>query len=278
MKLLNAIAAASAAEASFLGAALGLASVMGERNPWLDVLAQLAPVWLALAIVGGLLALVSIEAGVGKAVVLALAAAGLIANGALVGPDLIQATRLALSHPAPVAQPLTVVTFNAWTDNLDPVGSVQGLIASGADVIALQETGGLNDEARKALRAAYPYWTSCRPRGCDLLLLSKRPWLDGGSVEAPDSEGGFIFAWGQTLAPDGRPFTLATTHYRWPFPPWPQSAQRAALVKAVADLDRPDLIVTGDFNLTPWSAALRRQDRSLAPLSRRTPSSPGRPT
>src|SRR3546814_1418660 len=40
--------------------------------------------------------------------------------------------------------------------------------------------------------------------------------------------------------------------------------------RALARIDRDALIVAGDMNLTPWAAAMREQDRALAPLSRMT--------
>ena len=46
--------------------------------------------------------------------------------------------------------------------------------------------------------------------------------------------------------------------------------ERGALALAVADLDARHLILAGDFNTTPWSQGMRRQDAMLAPLRRRT--------
>ena len=43
----------------------------------------------------------------------------------------------------------------------------------------------------------------------------------------------------------------------------------ARLAEAVAPFDRASLIVAGDMNSTPWSYALRRQDKTLG-LIRRT--------
>jgi vancomycin resistance protein VanJ len=137
-----------------------------------------------------------------------------------------------------------------------------------ADVVALQETAGLGPPERERLRAAYPYWATCHP-GCDLILMSKTPWTDIGSQQQMVPGGYFAVVWATATAPDGRPFTLATTHYAWPFPPAPQAAQRTALAKAIGALPADHLILT-DFNLTPWSSALRTQDTALAPLQRRT--------
>lgn len=269
MKLFEAIVAATAAEASLLGACLGLASVGGAWNGWLDVLAHLAPLWFVLSLVGGLLALPVIDPGPAKMVVLVLAAVGMISSGGLIAPELGRAFAPTAGQGRGGGAPLKVLTFNTWSKNIDPRGSAEAVIASGADVVAIQETAGLGDLDRRRLRGAYPYWETCRP-ACDLILMSKTPWTATGSRQGQVPRGYFTVAWATTTAPDGRPFTLATTHYAWPFPPKRQAAQRAALAETIAGLDKTDLVVTGDFNLTPWSAALRAQDHTLAPLRRLT--------
>ncbi|MBV8593019.1 MAG: endonuclease/exonuclease/phosphatase family protein, partial [Caulobacteraceae bacterium] len=48
-----------------------------------------------------------------------------------------------------------------------------------------------------------------------------------------------------------------------------QQTQMALLADDLAPFDRRSLILAGDFNSTPWSAALRRLDRALG-LERRT--------
>jgi endonuclease/exonuclease/phosphatase (EEP) superfamily protein YafD len=75
-------------------------------------------------------------------------------------------------------------------------------------------------------------------------------------------------AWAEIDAPGGR-FTALTTHYTWPTWVHAQEWQRAELVRLTRRFPRDDLIVTGDFNLTPWSKALREQDARLG-LRRRT--------
>ena len=75
-------------------------------------------------------------------------------------------------------------------------------------------------------------------------------------------------AWAEVQAPGGA-FTALTTHYTWPTWVYAQEWQRGELVR-LADRHRADdLIITGDFNLTPWSKALHEQDVRLG-LVRRT--------
>jgi endonuclease/exonuclease/phosphatase (EEP) superfamily protein YafD len=99
-------------------------------------------------------------------------------------------------------------------------------------------------------------------------MLSRRPWLVGGPTtanQAPDDIG----IWGETSAPDGQPVDVLTLHYLWPAPPGGQKWQRAVMADIVERLPKAGLIVAGDTNLAPWTAALKRQDAAFAPMSRR---------
>jgi endonuclease/exonuclease/phosphatase (EEP) superfamily protein YafD len=55
-------------------------------------------------------------------------------------------------------------------------------------------------------------------------------------------------------------FSVAATHYQWPEPIGSQGRQARLFAEMFDRLDRDALIVAGDFNLTPWSFTLRRQD------------------
>jgi len=81
--------------------------------------------------------------------------------------------------------------------------------------------------------------------------------LFGGSVKR------FAGAWAR-FGEGGDGFTVVATHYTWPIPAGPQQAQSRRLSDFLNELDRSSLIVAGDFNSTPWSFALRRQDGRFA--------------
>jgi endonuclease/exonuclease/phosphatase (EEP) superfamily protein YafD len=262
-KLLGIIAAASVAELALAGAVLGLAGLGGWLSPWLDIAAALAPIALVLGAAGAALAFAGFPPGPERRIVLGLGLAGVLASGALIVPELLS------PGPTPGAAtgpPLKLLTFNIWDHNRNLGRTDDAILGSGADIVALQEES-LTLGDRRRLAAVYPYWAPCR-LGCSILLLSKRPWVAYGQ---PDTAPVPSFAWwGLTTAPDGRPVAIVSTHYVWPLPPGEQAAQRAALAQFLGALPKQDLLVTGDFNLAPWMAALRRQDAAFAPLTRRT--------
>jgi endonuclease/exonuclease/phosphatase (EEP) superfamily protein YafD len=265
LRLLQTIARATVAELCLGGALLGAASVGGWLNGWLDVVAALAPAWLAISLLGGALAWPVLEPGARRPALVA-AAIGVALSAAVVVPELLGALPSPPArHPGP---PLKVLTFNVWDDNRHSADTADAILSSGADVVALQEFFGLTGDKLRALHAAYPYVAGC-PAGCDLIMMSKRPWLVGGEHTAL-AEPHDLAIWGETTAPDGAPVWVLTTHYLWPLPPQGQARQRAVLAQVVRGLDKADLVVAGDFNLAPWTAALRRQDAAFAPLTRRT--------
>jgi len=269
MRLWKILGAATAAETSFAATLLGLASVAGRWNGWLDIIAQFAPFWFALALLGAALALAALDRGLPRTCILALAAAGAITNGALIAPDFAEGLWGALAPTPKTASSLKVLTFNVWDRNIDPAGTVDLILRSDADVIALQEVAGIAGAPRKRLDAAYPYRAGC-PGGCHVEILSRRPLRAAGSSVIGIGEQFLVVVWAATTMSDGEAVTIATTHYGWPIPPQTQQAERRVLPGLLRRFNRRELILTGDFNLVPWSRALAEQDAALYPLRRRT--------
>jgi endonuclease/exonuclease/phosphatase (EEP) superfamily protein YafD len=264
-KLLGIIAAASVAEIAFAGAIVGVAGLGGWWSAWLDLFAAVAPIALVLGAVGAALAFAAFPAGRERRIVLGLGLAGVLAAAILITPELLS------PGPTPAAKtgpPLKLLTFNVWDHNRDTPGTVTAILASGADVVALQEET-LTLEDTKRLLPTYPYWAPCR-LGCSVTLISKQPWTATGQPAGAAPLPSFAW-WGVTRAPDGQPVQIVSAHYVWPAPPSSgQAGQRAALARFLASLSEQNVLVTGDFNLAPWMATLRRQDASFAPLTRRT--------
>jgi endonuclease/exonuclease/phosphatase (EEP) superfamily protein YafD len=263
-KLASTIGQATVAELCLGGALAGLMGLGGWLSGWLDIFAAFAPIWLAVSALGAALAWPTLGREMRRPALIA-AAVGILANVVLIAPEYLRPTQVAA--PAGLGPPLTVLTFNVWDDNRQADATVDAIIRANADVVVLQEYFGLSVEAQQRLFKAYPNRAGCPP-GCDLVMLSKRPWLVGGPTTANRSQND-VAIWGETTAPDGRPVDVMTLHYLWPVPPGPQAIQRGWIADVVAGLPKADLIVAGDFNLAPWTAALKRQDADFAPLTRR---------
>jgi endonuclease/exonuclease/phosphatase (EEP) superfamily protein YafD len=273
MRLWKIIAIATVVECAAGAALATVAGLFVGLSDWLDLLNHLAPIWFAVAILSAPAAALLLPAGRARRAVVALAVTAAVISGAEVLPDAFASLVSQGGHGN--AKPLRVVTFNTWSDNTDPEAVVQRVRDARPDAAALIEMSWpMIHAGTKALASDLPYRTPGK-HGCpaDMILMSKRPFTAYGcqvtyAPSRPDITETIV--WGRTTAPDGRPFTLATTHYAWPFPHGGQAMQRPVLARFVRAHGDADMILTGDFNLTPWSFALKGQDHDLSPLTRRT--------
>jgi endonuclease/exonuclease/phosphatase (EEP) superfamily protein YafD len=243
MNPIRVLAAATAMEMCAVLAALGLAGLGGARSGWLDVINNFAPIILIAAVVGAGLAWVTLE-GSTRIVTMALALVAMAYGAALVAPEIA----------------------GLWHENPSPDRAVASLIASGADAVLLQESDGSLQAWLPRLREHYPFASNCA--GSGVQIFTRSPIVAQGC--APEASPSRDLAWVQIHASDSRPITLVTTHLGWPFPPAVQPAQRAVVAGQIHRLATDAMILAGDFNTTPWSFAMRSQDRLFAPLSRRT--------
>ncbi|WP_165187604.1 endonuclease/exonuclease/phosphatase family protein [Caulobacter soli] len=247
-----------------VGGLAGLACWGGMFSGKLDALTHLAPIWLACGVAGLVLGAVFTHEAERKAII-GLSATAIIAIGLLMAPELLSAARSPAKTPE--ARPLKLIQFNVWAENHDPQETLNWIRAQNADVVMLEEAGGQSWSIVMALRKVYPYAVSCDgDRYCDTWIFSRLPivarrgfYQDGRGLPG---------AWATLRRPDGD-FTVAATHYTWPLPAGSQLAQSRRLISLLKPFPRDSLIVTGDFNSTPWSWSLRRQDKALG-LERRT--------
>jgi endonuclease/exonuclease/phosphatase (EEP) superfamily protein YafD len=247
------------------GGAASAAAAAGALHPWLDLLAQFAP-WLGLAALVGLLGVrLTLQRSRVRLGLSWIAAAGAAGAAVICAPELLGG--LATPRGAHRASDLRLVQYNAFFANRDVEGSVRAVLAARPDIVLLQEVGGRTsgDRVERALRRTYRHGTP-RSVWAKATILSRRPgrhrllrWR-GQQVTAFD-----------TTAPDGRPVTVLALHNQWPEPLGAQAPQRSALA-ALVSRERGRVVLGGDFNMTPWGAAMRRQDRDLARsgLTRRT--------
>jgi endonuclease/exonuclease/phosphatase (EEP) superfamily protein YafD len=129
------------------------------------------------------------------------------------------------------------------------------------------------------LKLRYPYVTPCRRDRCRAIIYSRLPPLAAeyrtlgkkwSANEDPNTHGRLGIATMQLRGPDGQPFTAIATHFSWPYPPLRAAHQRRVFIEHLAGIDRTRAVVGGDFNLTPWTYAMRDMDGQLGPLQRVT--------
>jgi endonuclease/exonuclease/phosphatase (EEP) superfamily protein YafD len=248
-------------------AAAAVASVGGRVSRALDVAAHFTPLWLPAglaAIPCGLL--VGGEAGLASAI---LGAVATLAGGALIAPDILARARArsgARGADARAGATIKVIQLNLWRLNTDVAATVAWLAREVADVVVLEEV--IDDAASvpDALARAYPHQRD--DVGVGTRVLSRHPLVASGTYRARSTETHSTGAWATLDHPAGA-CTVFGFQATWPIPPGVQQADTDDVAAMLDRFDRWSLIVCGDFNSTPWSAALRRQDR-LFRLERRS--------
>lgn len=243
-----------------LAAAIGAEG--GRWRPQLDVLADLTPIWGALAALCGMVG--ALHASALRPTTLAASAAAVALAVTLVAPE--------LTRPIPRAEPgdqcrrLRVIQLNLGGSSVPDARRVALWLADKApDVIFL-------DDWDPAIRA-------------ELLALGFA-WAKGTAHTAIAARGalgrqppGVPPAWSVKTAPDMAQASLGTgadtIELVAAHPERPVGGNLGEVSVVVAGLARlirmypsaDRLILAGDINRTPWSFALRRLDRSL-PLQR----------
>jgi endonuclease/exonuclease/phosphatase (EEP) superfamily protein YafD len=257
VQLLSLLVRGTALMLGLVGASLAITCLGGAWSDRLDAFTHAAPLWLMMG-VGALVLGGAVARGGERWVIVGLGVATLLSCSVLMLPELWASWRF---KPATVAQSdLKIVQFNIWHDNRTPEKSLAWILAQDADIVIVEEGAGDAWPAITALRAAYPFSSCDKVSGCEVWIFSRKKMIarDSMPAEKPYLAG----AWA-TLADAKGPFTVVGVHYTWPVPPGLQQAQSGKLIKFVSGLDRKSTIVTGDFNSTPWSFTLKRQDKGM---------------
>lgn len=257
VQLLSLLVRGTALMLGLIGAGLAVACLGGLFSDRLDAFTHAMPLWLAMGlgaiVLGGLFA----REGERWAIV-GLGLTTVVLCAAMMGPELWAAYRFKPATEAP--SDLKVIQFNVWHENRSSKKSLDWLLAQDADVVVLEEGAGEALPVVQALRAEYPFASCDKASRCETWIFSRKKMVARGGMptEAPYLSG----AWA-TLADKNGPFTVVGVHYTWPIPAGPQQAQGRKLAGALEQFDRKNLILTGDFNSTPWSFSLKRQDNAL---------------
>jgi endonuclease/exonuclease/phosphatase (EEP) superfamily protein YafD len=228
----------------------------GRFSPMLDVLTHFAVLYLG----GG--AAVSLAAlflpNWGRPVGVTLGGVAVVASLLLMAPELLRNPGPTASADAPGQ--IKVIQFNALKTNTEIRRAADWLIAQDPDIVTITE-------ARHDLRdllVKRTGWTMAGAHG-HLIVFSRRPRLfmdrPKGFPRVPLT---FVNA---TYPSASGPYEVMTVHFDWPTGR-EQPAEHALLPAIVAHRPRERMILTGDFNSSPWSFALRRTEKRLGLIRR----------
>jgi endonuclease/exonuclease/phosphatase (EEP) superfamily protein YafD len=236
-----------------LAAAIAAVAALGQaQDPRLELLAQFQPVYGAVGLVGLAWALVAGRGPIVAAIVVAVAA-----SAWLIVPEF---TRYAgPTARAGMAGQIKVIQFNALHTNrgVDPIAD--WLDAQQPDVITLSE-------ARHELRDLLVRrgWKVAGAKG-SLMIFTRAPYR---RMDRPRVKNVTLLTFvNATYARPGGEMEVFTTHVDR-HTRQGLSALPGTLATLTAGLPTPRMILTGDFNATPWTQALRRTDAALG-LTRR---------
>lgn len=250
---------------ALVGTAFALASLGGVFSDRLDALTHFTPIWLAMGLGGLVLGLISAR-DAERTAIAAIAVVAITACGILMGPELL-AAMTAPKPGAPSERQIKLVQFNLWSANDDPEATLDWILAQDADVLTLEEGGAESWSVIERLRKVYPYSVSCDgKRYCDTWIFSRKPMVARRGFYQDRRR---VAAATATLKDPAGNFTVVAAHYVWPLPAGRQQAQTRLMTQALQAFEQDSLIVAGDFNSTPWSFSLRRQDEAFG-LERRT--------
>ena len=236
-----------------LAAVAGLA---GAYSRVLDIFSHFSVIYLASALAAMVLVLPLRNRA--RPTVLLLGGVTVAASLILMAPELVRAT--GPHADASAEHQIKIIQYNALRSNTDLGREVDWIIAQHPDIVTTQET-------RHDLRDLLVKRTGWQVAGAhgDLMIFSRAPRI---AMNRPTQRpNGYLHFVNATYPSSSGPFEMVTVHLDWPTSP-AHAWQQLQVVAILAGLPRDRMIVTGDFNSSSWSAALRRTDRTIG-LTRR---------
>lgn len=241
----------------------GIAALLAQGGRWnwrLDVLSHFAPVYLAVGVVVLVAALFQ-RADYLRLTLALCGAASILGSLALILPELTRP----ISPPVPAGAPgqIKVIQFNmrAGKDGLER--AIPWLAAEKPDILVVEES---DPALRSAIARRLGLEAACG-QTCKVTIFSRQP---ATSIDRP-RRGFYGKGPAITVAnfSDARgPFAVVGIHFSWPTNTWHRENNRR-LEQILEAYPRERLILTGDFNSTPWSFSRRQSDRALG-MERRT--------
>lgn len=233
------------AVAAGLGFAV-LGGFFGDRHPLLDTLAHFRA-HACVALLFAAIALCLVRLWAAGLAALAPACLGLVT----VAPFMLPAD--APPRTEETGPRYTLLQLNLRWDLEDTAPTLRLIGELAPDVVAVQEMTGEWQDAFESIRQRYPYQFFCAPPRFegDVAILSRRPFVEGDTGVC-DVLSAFA---ARRIDFNGVQVIVGSEHLRWPWPgeQWRQIDRVAPRLAALGD----PLVIAGDFNATPWSAAIR---------------------
>lgn len=156
-----------------------------------------------------------------------------------------------------------VVAANVFGDHIQVQPFVRWVMSEDPDVVLLAEA---RTRLVLLLERTYPYRADCLENHhmCSTLLLSKTRLLASRGLATGDPENRkSLSAVEVEVCVGERPLMFVGVHLARPIPVAIQARDIGTLLGHMEELEEKQTILLGDFNLTPWSFALRRFDRAV---------------
>lgn len=242
------------------GAAAGFAALgafAGPYVPKLDLLTHFVP-FLAVGVLAAVPALVLRPTRFQVVAALLALTLGVVACGRLMLPAYLYDDLPASGAPQP--DDLKIIQFNALDGNTR-YGPIRAwIIAQNADVVVMEEAPGFGGQLE-----ALGYIPSCGICGMAIFTKEKPVWSN-----SPTSDWRIVRRVAAARFQDRRgAYTILAVHRGRPTRTARVAQEVADLREMAARTPAAGNILVGDFNSTPWSAALRREEAALS-LVRRT--------
>ena len=241
----------------------------GRFSGHLDVLTHFALIYLAAAAV---VLIGAMTAAPGRAR-LAMALLGGVAAAASLALILPELMRPSPPHaPATAAGQIKVIQFNVSRRDARLEERARWIAQQDPDFLILEES---TPAMRAAVLAHLPRHMSCGMT-CETVIFTRT------APEKADRPRRGRYGLGPAIAivhmaPEDGGYILVGTHYTWPTHVRNHRENTARMLQLIDPLPKGRMIVTGDFNSTPWSFARAREDARNG-LERRTRALPSWPT
>ncbi|HEX4179396.1 MAG TPA: endonuclease/exonuclease/phosphatase family protein [Caulobacteraceae bacterium] len=230
----------------------------GRFSARLDILNHFAPIWLLGAALAGLYGVILAAPGA-RPILAGVGLVGILASGALILPELIRPIRPTVGDDAPGQ--IKLIQFNAWDRNADVTATADWIAAQKPDLVLMQEV-----EAPIRQAMIQRGFNLMRGMGRSAIFSRLQPVPGHYQIPHPDWKRLPSFSRAEFAGPGGD-FSVFSVHIGWPV--WRgQTVELSTLAEVLDHYPRDRILLTGDFNLTPWSFTLRRLDERLG-LERR---------